>query len=87
MSEPMYRTGFDRNLWLWEQYSPEYTYLLVADVARGDGADFSVFHIIKLETMEVIGEYRGKPNLEEFATNLIPQVESLVVVLWLKIIA
>ncbi len=68
--DPMYRTGFDRNLWLWEQYSPEYTYLLVADVARGDGADFSVFHIIKLETMEIIGEYRGKPNLEEFATIL-----------------
>ena len=68
--DPMYRTGFDRNLWLWEQYSPESTYLVVADVARGDGADFSVFHIIKLETMEIVGEYRGKPNLEEFATIL-----------------
>jgi hypothetical protein len=32
--------------------------------------DFSVFHIIKLETMEIVGEYRGKPNLEEFATIL-----------------
>ena len=70
VKEPMYRTGFDRNLWLWEQYSPEASYLVVADVARGDGADFSVFHIIKLETMEIVGEYRGKPNLEEFATIL-----------------
>jgi hypothetical protein len=69
VKEPMYRTGFDRNLWLWEQYSPA-SYLMVADVARGDGADFSVFHIIKLETMEIIGEYRGKPNLEEFASIL-----------------
>ena len=34
------------------------------------GKDFSVFHIVKLETMEVIGEYRGKPNLEEFASVL-----------------
>ena len=70
IKDPMYRTGFDRNLWLWEQYNPEATYLMVADVARGDGADFSVFHIVKLETMEVIGEYRGKSNLEEFATIL-----------------
>jgi hypothetical protein len=68
--EPVYRTGFDRNLWLWEQYNPEATYLMTADVARGDGHDFSVFHIIKLETMEIIGEYRGKPNLEEFAATL-----------------
>ena len=70
IKSPMYRTGFDRNLWLWEQYNPEATYLMTADVARGDGQDFSVFHIIKLETMEIVGEYRGKPNLEEFATIL-----------------
>ena len=68
--EPKYRVGFDRNLWIWEQYDAANTYLLVADVARGDAADYSVFHIIKLETMEVIGEYQGKPNLEQFASVL-----------------
>ena len=70
VKDPMYRTGFDRNLWLWEQYNPGSSYLVVADVARGDGADYSVFHVIKLETMEIIGEYRGKPNLEQFASIL-----------------
>tara|TARA_R110000824_G_scaffold187556_1_gene368801 strand:+ start:1133 stop:2719 length:1587 start_codon:yes stop_codon:yes gene_type:complete len=64
---PVYKTGFDRNLWLWEQYDSNYNYLMVADVARGDGSDFSVFHIIKLETMEVIGEYQGKPSLGDFS--------------------
>jgi hypothetical protein len=68
--EPKYRVGFDRNLWLWEQYEASCTYLLAADVARGDAADYSVFHIIKLETMEVVGEYQGKPNLEQFASIL-----------------
>ena len=67
---PVYKTGFDRNLWLWEQYDPACTYLTVADVARGDGTDFSVFHTIKLETMEIVGEYRGKPTLEQFASVL-----------------
>jgi len=70
ITEPKYRVGFDRNLWLWEQYDAANTYLLVADVARGDAADYSVFHVIKLETMEVIGEYQGKPNLEQFASIL-----------------
>ena len=44
---------------------------LVADVARGDGADYSVFHIIKLDTMEVIAEYQGKPNLDMYSNILL----------------
>ena len=68
--EPKYRTGFDRNLWIWEQYQADCNYLLVADVARGDGADYSVFHIVKLETMEVVAEYQGKPNLDMYSSIL-----------------
>ena len=70
VSEPKYKTGYDRNFWIWEEYKPEGKYLLVADVARGDGADFSVFHMIELESMNVVAEYRGKPNLEDFANML-----------------
>jgi hypothetical protein len=65
--EPIYRVGFDRNFWIWEKYQEEFTYLMVADVARGDGTDFSVFHIIKLETMEVVAEYQGKPTLDMYS--------------------
>ena len=43
---------------------------MVADVARGDGKDYSVFHIIKLETMEVIAEYQGKLAPDLFANML-----------------
>ena len=70
IQEPMYRTGYDRNFWIWEKYIEEASYLLVADVARGDGADNSVFHVIKLETMEVVAEYQGKPNLDMYANML-----------------
>lgn len=73
IKEPKYRVGFDRNYWIWENYSPSNTYLMTVDVARGDGADNSAFHIIKLETMEVVAEYRGKPNLDMFA-NLVNTV-------------
>ena len=68
--DPKYRTSFDRNLWIWEEYDASCTYLLVADVARGDGADYSVFHIIKLDTMEVVAEYQGKPNLDMYSNIL-----------------
>jgi hypothetical protein len=64
---PVYRTGFDRNYWIWETYNPEKPYLVVADVARGDGNDNSAFHIFELETMEVVAEYVGKPTPDDFA--------------------
>lgn len=65
--EPSHRVGFDRNTWIWEEPKDENTYLLVADVARGDGADSSTFHVFKLETMEIICEYKGKPTPDIFA--------------------
>jgi hypothetical protein len=65
--EPKRRTGFDRNFWIWEEFDPTCNYLMVADVARGDGEDFSTFHILKLETLEVIGEYQGKVTPDMFA--------------------
>ena len=68
--EPKYRTGFDRNFWIWEEFDPTCNYLMSVDVSRGDGADFSTFHIIKLETLEIIGEYQGKPTPDMFAVML-----------------
>ena len=70
LQEPKHKTGFDRNLWIWEEYSPEFTYLLAADVARGDGKDSSTFHIFKLETMEQVAEYQGKIKPDLFANLL-----------------
>tara|TARA_R100000005_G_scaffold96515_2_gene84090 strand:- start:1323 stop:2897 length:1575 start_codon:yes stop_codon:yes gene_type:complete len=67
LKDPKYKTGFDRNFWIWEEYNPEFTYLLSADVARGDGKDYSAFHIFKIETMEIIAEYRGKATPDIFA--------------------
>ena len=65
--DPKYKTGFDRNLWMWEEYRQDSQYLLSADVARGDGKDYSVFVIIKLETMEIVSEYQGKVTPDVFS--------------------
>jgi hypothetical protein len=65
--EPEYKTGFDRNMWIWQKYQEGVPYLLVADVARGDGADSSVFHVLRTDTMEVVAEYQGKPTLDHYS--------------------
>jgi len=68
--DPKYKTGFDRNLWIWEEYKPENTYFLTADVARGDGQDYSTFLIFKIETNEIVAEYQGKAAIDLFSNIL-----------------
>ena len=67
---PKYKTGFDRNLWIWEEYRPENTYFITADVARGDGEDYSTFLIFKIETNDIVAEYKGKATPDLFANIL-----------------
>ena len=67
IKDPKHRTGFDRNLWIWEERKAENSYLVAADVARGDGKDYSVCHVFKLETMELVAEYRGKVTPDIFS--------------------
>jgi len=67
VTEPRYRTGFDRNLWIWEEHIQGADYFISADVARGDGRDFSVFHVFKTSTMEIVAEYQGKCTPDIFA--------------------
>jgi len=71
--EPKYRTGFDRNYWIWEEYQPGEDYILIADVARGDGKDSSAFHVFKISSMEQVAEYQGKPSLDMYS-NILNQV-------------
>ena len=66
-TEPKYRTGPDRNYWIWEGPQDGEGYLIAADVARGDGADSSAFHVFKLSTLEIVAEYVGKPNPDDYA--------------------
>ncbi len=65
--EPVYKTWIDRNYHVWKPYENGGSYLLVADVARGDGKDFSVFHVIDVKTMEQVAEYQGKIDPDTFA--------------------
>jgi hypothetical protein len=67
VAEPKYRTGFDRNLWIWENAVESENYFISADVARGDGKDFSTALVFKTNTMEIVAEYKGKIAPDLFA--------------------
>jgi hypothetical protein len=71
MKEPVERRGADRNLWIWEPVDYSRTYIITADVARGDGKDYSAFHIIDLENNTQVGEYKGQLPPKEFGHLLV----------------
>ena len=67
LKNPIVKGVYDNNLWIWERYSNSYNYLIVSDVARGDGTDFSTIHVINLETFEQVAEFKGKLEYDLFA--------------------
>lgn len=66
IKNPIAREGFDRNVWIWARPLSEKKYVMSGDVARGDGKDFSTFHIADLSTGEIVAEYRGKIAPDRF---------------------
>jgi intein/homing endonuclease len=60
IKDPIRREGMDRNIWIWKEPVKDHKYILSADTARGDGKDFSTFHVIDVSAAEVVVEYKGK---------------------------
>ena len=58
-----YETPFQ----IFKPYIPGHKYILGADVARGDGKDYSTIQIIDIETLEVVAEYKHKVAPDLFA--------------------
>jgi len=71
IKEPLERRGTDRNLWVWEPCDYSRDYMVVADVARGDGKDHSAFHIIDVENNVQVAEYRGQLGTKEYGHLLV----------------
>ena len=71
IKDPLERRGADMNLWIWEPTDYTREYIVVADVARGDGKDFSAFHIIDIESNTQVAEYKGKIGTKEFGHLLV----------------
>jgi hypothetical protein len=71
IQDPVERRGADQNLWIWEPADYTRDYMVVADVARGDGKDFSTFHVMDIVTNTQVAEYKGQMPPKEFGYFLV----------------
>jgi hypothetical protein len=69
--EPIEKAGFDGNLWKWEYPNYNKSYMVVADVARGDGADYSTAQVLDIEDCTQVAEYRGRLDTKDFGNFLV----------------
>ena len=69
--DPIEKTGFDGNLWKWEYPDYQKSYMVVADVSRGDGSDYSTAHVIDIDAMVQVAEYKGKMDTKDFGNFLV----------------
>ena len=66
IQDPVERRGVDQNLWIWEPADYSREYMITADVARGDGKDFSACHVMDVLTNTQVAEYKGQMPPKEF---------------------
>lgn len=57
------KTGF----WIWDLPMEGKRYIVSADVARGDGKDYSTIQVLDAATLEQVAEYQGKLGPDSFA--------------------
>ena len=67
-AEPLKRfVTHETTFHVFKKYKEGHKYLITNDVARGDGKDFSTSHVIDIDTLEVVAEYRDKISPDLFA--------------------
>lgn len=71
VQDPIEVRGIDQSLWIWEHVNYEKNYVVVADVARGDGADYSAFHVIDVESVTQVAEYRAQISTKDYGNLLV----------------
>jgi hypothetical protein len=71
VKNPLEKRGVDQNLWIWEPADYQREYILIADVARGDGKDYSACHVIDIANNIQVAEYKGQLPPKEFGYFLV----------------
>jgi hypothetical protein len=69
--EPVEQRGLDGGLWIWEYPDYSKSYLVSADVARGDGNDYSAFHIFDIDSLTQVAEFKGQIGTKEYGNMLV----------------
>jgi hypothetical protein len=67
---PIEKWGPENAVWVWKYFIQGHNYVISSDVARGDGSDYSTFHVIDTTESEVVAEFRGKVPPDQLAVLL-----------------
>jgi hypothetical protein len=71
VSDPIEKRGIEQSFYIWKNADRSRDYVLSADVARGDGTDYSAFQLLDVESMEQVAEYKGKIDTKDFGDMLV----------------
>jgi len=71
IQDPVERRFMGGDYWLWSYPDYSRSYIISADVARGDGSDYSAFHVIDLENCEQVAEYKSQIGTREYGNMLV----------------
>jgi len=69
--EPQEKSGPNQSYWVWHYCDAMKSYMVVADVARGDGKDYSTYHVIEVDTLVQVAEYKDQVSTKDFARMLV----------------
>lgn len=65
--KPVKQDSVNRDVYIWNEPNPMSRYLVTADVARGDGEDYSAATVYDINQMMQVAEYKGKATPDDFA--------------------
>lgn len=68
VKDPIRKEGPGQGLWIWEDPQPNQIYITTCDVSRGDGSDYSTFHVLKYPELEQVAEFKGKIPPEQLGS-------------------
>ena len=71
VKDPIEMRGIDHGYWIWEYPDYSRNYIVSADVARGDGGDYSAFQVIDVESMTQVAEYKGLIGTKDYGNMLV----------------
>ena len=71
IQEPIERRFMGGDFWIWQYPDYSKSYILCADVARGDGSDYSAFHVIDVESCEQVAEFKSQIDTRTYGNMLV----------------
>lgn len=69
--EPLEKRFANQSLWIWEYPNYSKQYIVCADVARGDGGDYSAFHVLEINGLKQVAEFKGSVDTKTYGNILV----------------